>query len=89
MKKIFKTGIKDMKQVFNQFRKLNAQEKADLIDEHTQNLKEYAQKNQVFIDQLPPTRLEDYRKLKTRNPKSIKNGDDPGNVKKKIAKLNH
>lgn len=72
-----------MKQVFNQFRKLNSQEKADLIDEHTQQLKEYIQKNQAFIDQLPSTRLEDYRQLKMRNPKSIKNGDDPGNVPKK------
>lgn len=84
MKKIFKTGIKDMKKVFNQFRMLNAQEKADLIDEHTQKLKEYNQKNQAFIDQLPSTRLEDYRQLKTRNPKSIKNGDDTGNVQKKL-----
>ena len=84
MKKIFKTGIKDMKQVFNQFRKLNAQEKADLIDEHIQQLKEYTQKNQAFIDQLPSTRIEDYRQLKTRNTKSIKNADDLGNVSKKF-----
>ena len=75
MKKIYKTGVKDMKQVFDQFRKLNAQEKATLMDEHSRLLKEYADKTRVFIDKLPPSRLEDYRLLRNRNPKGAKNNE--------------
>lgn len=77
LKKMFKLGTKDMKQVFDKFRKLNDQEKKSLLDEHSRKLKEYNEKSRTFVDKLPPARLEDYQLLKTRPSKSAKNGTEP------------
>lgn len=72
---MFKSGIKDMKQVFNRFAKLSVQEKKSLMEEHSRELKEFNEKSRVFVDKLPPSRLEDYKLLKNRNPKTAKNGN--------------
>lgn len=64
MKKLYKSGLKDMKLVFEKFRKLSASEKNALIEEHTRDLTDYKAKYQAFMDLLPASRLEDYRLIK-------------------------
>lgn len=98
MKKIFKSGVKDMKQVFNQFRKLSDTEKAALVSEHGQELKEYKTKCRTFLETLPISRHDDYKLLRNRgnsntttsntnSNKSTSRNSDSGTVASRSKKL--
>lgn len=87
MKKLFKSGLKDMREVFKKFRKLNAKEKSELVSEHARALKEYVVELRKFVQALPPNRLDDYKALKVANNAKLKSVEDAGPSNKKL-KLN-